>query len=512
MTGVALDNLASLPAFLPELVLAAGVLAVLFVGLVSPRAPRALFAGLAVLVAGGAIAATLLTAGVPRGLFGGLIARDPGADFFKLLAPLAGALCALLSLHARDTLADADREAPEYFALLLTAVLGAQLMAAANDLLMAYLALELTSLMSYVLAGYTRGSRRSAEAALKYVVYGGVASGVMLWGLSLLYGLAGSTDLGLIRAALAAAPAPVAVTAVALCLAGLGYKVAVVPFHLWCPDVYEGAPTPVAAFLSVAPKAGGFGLLLRFFPADAGDTVTLGGTVPWAMLALVVAIATMTLGNLAALGQRNIKRLLAYSSIAHAGYLFLGVASGPAGQQALLFYLAAYLFMNLAAFGVVIAVVHQAGARGDAAAAAAEQIESWAGLSRRSPFAAFVMAVVLFALAGLPPTAGFVGKYYLFSAVVVAGKDTGAAMYPIAALLAVLNSVVSLAYYLRVMRAMYIDAPAFPALPAFPTRPPAPLALVLGVLLAGTLFLGLYWAPLDQLTAAALVRFVPGAR
>jgi NADH-quinone oxidoreductase subunit N len=346
--------------------------------------------------------------------------------------------------------------------------------------------------MSYVLAGYTRGSRRSAEAALKYVVYGGVASGAMLYGLSLLYGLAGSTDLGAIRAALLAAPAPVALAAVALSLAGLGYKVAVVPFHMWCPDVYEGAPTPVAAFLSVAPKAGGFALLLRVFGEASGP-------VPWAMLALVLAVATMTLGNLAALGQRNIKRLLAYSSIAHAGYLFLGVAAGaPAGHQALLFYLGAYLFMNLAAFGVVIAVAN--------GHAPHEQIDEWAGLSRRAPFLAFVMTVTLFALAGLPPTAGFVGKYYLFSALVQAGRDTGLGMYHVAAVLAVLNSVVSLAYYLRVVRAMYIDPAPTPS-PRLPLA--TPTAVVLGGLLAGTLLLGLAWGPLDQLTAAALVHWTP---
>jgi NADH-quinone oxidoreductase subunit N len=500
---MALGNGGSLGLFLPELVLIAGILGVLLVGLLWPRSARALPAGLTVLTALGTMAATLASAdGVPRGLFGGLLARDAFGDFFKLLAPLAVALVALLSLRARDALdfPRPDREAPEYFALLLTAVLGTQLMATATDLLMAYLALELTSLMSYVLAGYTRGSRRSAEAALKYVVYGGVASGAMLYGLSLLYGLAGSTDLGRVRAALDSAPAPVALAAVALCLAGLGYKVAVVPFHMWCPDVYEGAPTPVAAFLSVAPKAGGFALLVRFF----GDGRHAAGPVPWAMLALVLAVATMTLGNLAALGQRSVKRLLAYSSIAHAGYLLLGIAAGaPAGHQALLFYLGAYLFMNLAAFGVVIAVSDTAAS--PEAREGLESIDSWAGLSRRSPLLAFVMAVVLFGLAGLPPTAGFVGKYYLFSALVVAGRQSGLGMYYVAAILAVLNSVLSLAYYLRVVRAMYIE----PAAPS-PRRPLAsPLPLVLGGLLVATVLLGIYWAPLDQLTAASLSRWLP---
>jgi NADH-quinone oxidoreductase subunit N len=502
--------LANNPSFffaLPELVLVAGLLVVLGAGFLRQPVARQVPAFLTILTALGAIAATGATAsGEARGLFGGLIARDSFADFFKLLAASAVILVALLSLRARDAFGIGDRrdgEAPEFFALLLTTVLGTALMAAASDLLMAYLALELVSLMSYVLAGFTRGSRRSAEAALKYVVYGGVASGALLYGLSLLYGLAGSTDLAAARAALAAAPAQVALPIVALTLAGLGYKIAVVPFHMWCPDVYEGAPTPVAAFLSVAPKAGGFALVVRFF----GDPAPLqAGAVPWALLALLIAVLTMTLGNLAALAQKNVKRLLAYSSIAQAGYVFLGVAVGtPEGQQAILFYLGVYLFMNLAAFGVVIAVSD------DPAVAEPEAISSFAGLGRRSPLAAFVMTVALFALGGLPPTAGFVGKYYLFSAVIGAGRAGGQPMYYVAALIAVANSVVSLYYYLRVIRAMYID-PVPRGLSVAPQPLARPLGVVLGTLAFATLALGLYWAPLDALAAASLERWIPPAR
>jgi NADH-quinone oxidoreductase subunit N len=314
----------------------------------------------------------------------------------------------------------------------------------------------------------------------------------------LLYGFAGSTDLAAARAAMAVAPSPLALVAVSLCLAGLGYKVAVVPFHMWAPDVYQGAPIPVAAFLSVASKAGGFALLLRFLGGTGGPppdfAVNAGGTaVPWSMLALVLAVITMTLGNLAALGQRNLKRLLAYSSIAHAGYLFLGVAVGaPAGHQAILFYLGVYLFVNLAAFAVVVVV---------ARSPADEEIERWAGLGRRQPLAAFTMTVALVALAGLPPTAGFIGKYYLFAAVIAHGREIGQGMFHAAALVAVLNSVVSLYYYARVVRAMYIE-PAGPDLPLL--RLPAPLGLVLLALLVPSLALGLYWVPLDELTRQAL--------
>jgi NADH-quinone oxidoreductase subunit N len=484
----ALDNRASLLLALPELVLSLGCLAVLALGLVRPRG-RWPVAILTLLVLAGAIAATVATApAAPVGLFGGLLARDRFGDFFRLLAPAVAAVTALLAVRSADALGGDDRESAEFFALLLAAVLGVALMAGATDMLLAYLGLELVSVMSYVLTGFTRGSRRSAEASLKYVIYGGVASGCFLYGLSLLYGFTGSTDLAAARAALASAPAPLALTAMALCLAGLGYKVAVVPFHMWVPDVYQGAPIPVAAFLSVASKAGGFALLLRFLGGTGAP-----GDVPWSMLALVLAVITMTLGNLAALGQHNLKRLLAYSSIAHAGYLFLGVAVGaPGGHQAVLFYLGVYLFVNLAAFAVVVVV---------ARTEADEEIERWAGLGRRQPLAAFTMTVALVALAGLPPTAGFIGKFYLFAAVIARGRELGQGMFYAAALIAVLNSVVSLYYYARVVRAMYIER-AGPELALL--RPGLPLRLVLVALLVPTLALGLYWAPLDELTGQAL--------
>jgi NADH-quinone oxidoreductase subunit N len=493
----ALDNRASLPLALPEIALCLGLMAVLLLGLLRPRASR--WPGVALTLL--ALAATLATApAAPTALFGGLTARDPFGDFFRLLAVLAGAVVVLLATRAPDALDGppgwpTDRETPEtpeFLALLLAAVLGVMLMAGATDMLLAYLGLELTSVMSYVLTGFTRGSRRSAEAALKYVIYGGVASGAFLYGLSLLYGFGGSTDLHAARAAIAGAPAPLALVAVAMCLAGLGYKVAVVPFHMWAPDVYQGAPLPVAAFLSVASKAGGFALLLRFFGGPAG-AAGAPDAVPWSLLALVIAVVTMTLGNLAALGQQNIKRLLAYSSIAHAGYLFLGVAAGgPAGHQAILFYLGVYLFVNLAAFAVVVAVARDP---------AGEEIDSWAGMGRRQPVAAFCMTVALMALAGLPPTGGFIGKYYLFAAVIGRGSQLGQGMFHAAALIAVLNSVVSLYYYARVVRAMYID-PAGSGLPAI--RLYAPLPLVLAALVVPALALGVYWAPLDQLATSAL--------
>ncbi len=512
-----LGNIESLRHALPELVLSVGVLLVLATGFRSRVVDRHLPAGLALVTLLVAMVATVAmpargaTTAQGLGLFEGLIARDPFADFFKLLACAAGIFTILIALRARDAIdfsasRTTDRESPEFFALIVTAVLGVALMGAATDLLMAYLALELTSIMSYVLAGFTRGSRRSAEAALKYVVYGGVASGAMLYGFSLAYGLAGSTDLTSVRQALAAAPTPVALTVAALCLAGFGYKVAIVPFHMWCPDVYEGAPTPVAAFLSVAPKAGGFALLIRFFTEA---TPSAAAPIPWAMLTLVIAVATMTFGNLAALSQTNIKRLLAYSSIAHAGTLFAGLAVGPAGIKPILFYLGAYLFMNLAAFAVVVAVVDET----PVGAPDPERITSWAGLSRRAPLAAVVMTAALMALAGLPPTGGFVAKYSLFAALISAGREQTQPMFALVALIAVANSVLSLGYYLRVVRAMYIDPePVGNAVATVGPRSLAmPLTVVLVMLLAGTIGLGLAWGPLDALTTASLGRWSPPA-
>src|SRR6185312_9351783 len=352
-----LDNAHSLAAFAPELVLAATVLVVLAADLAVGRLRIGAVAVLSLVGVAAAAWATLATAGAPRGLFFGLVARDPYGDFFKLLFLMTAALVALVALRAGDAV---EESAAELYALLLTTTLGMMLMAAARDLLMAYLSLETVSIMSYVLAGFRRRARASAEAALKYVVYGGVASGVMLYGMSLFYGLAGATSFpAILQAAGSTTAAPTVVLAVVLCLAGFGYKVASVPFHMWCPDVYEGAPTVVSAFLAVGPKAAGFALLLRFcagvLPAELG-----GAPAPWPLLFGLVAVATMTLGNLAALAQTNVKRLLAYSSIAHAGYLLLAiVAGGRDGVRALLLYLVAYVFMTLGAFVVVIAVAER---------------------------------------------------------------------------------------------------------------------------------------------------------
>lgn len=495
-----LDNAHSLGAFLPETILAAAALLVLAVDLVAGRPSLRRAAALTLAALALAFAATLATGRGPgRGLFGGLVARDPLADFFKLFFLATNALVALATLRARDAVDWAaappvrDDGAAELYALTLTTTLGMMLMAAATDLLAAYLALETVSILSYVMAGFRRRARRSAEAALKYVIYGGVASGVMLYGLSLLYGLAGSTSFTAVRQACAATPAAATVAlAVVLSLGGFGYKVASVPFHMWCPDVYEGAPTPVSAFLSVGPKAAGFALLLRFFggalPAELG-----GAAAPWPLLLGLVAAATMTLGNLAALQQTNVKRLLAYSSIAHAGYALAALAAGgDDGTRAILLYLVTYLFMNLGAFVVVIAL-------GEAGVGA--ELPAWRALGRRAPWAAAGMTIFLFSLTGIPPLAGFFGKFYVFYALVARG---GSLMLTLA-VIGVLNSAVSLYFYARVVKTMYFDAADDESPLALPPLHTALLAL----LAAPTLALFVAWSPLGRFVDASLAQWYP---
>jgi NADH-quinone oxidoreductase subunit N len=495
-----LDNAHSLRPFLPQTIVSVTVVAVLTLDLIAGRPSRARATVVTLLGLAAATVALLLT-GDPdgRGLFFGLMARDPLADFFGLFFLAANALTALLAWRARDAIDWAaapparDDGAAELHALVLTTTLGMMLMAAATDLLTAFLSLEMVSIMSYVLAGFRRRSRQSAEAALKYIIYGGVASGVMLYGMSLLYGLAGGTSFTAVRLAAAATTAPTTVVlAVVLCLAGFGYKVASVPFHMWCPDVYQGAPTPVTAFLSVGPKTAGFALLLRFFGGSLPER--MGGVeAPWPLLLGLVAGATMTLGTLAALQQTNVKRLLAYSSIAHAGYLLAGmVAGGADGERAVLLYLVTYLFMSLGSFAVVIAVEE---------AGLGDELAGWRGLGRRAPWAAAAMALFLFSLTGIPPLAGFFGKFYVFYALLARGTGLTIAL----ALIGILNSAVSLYFYARVLKAMYFE----PGPDADEIVLPSVHGWTLALLAVPTVTLFLFWTPLARWVDASLTQWYP---
>lgn len=506
------ENLSSAGFFRPELALTFGTMALFLVDLAWKKHPgrAGRLAASALLVL--AVTAALLAAQPvqARSLFNGMIASDGFATFFKWLFLAAAVLTVMIAAPGKEF---PPARLGEFYALLMAIVLGMFLMASATDLLMVYLAIELVSMTSYVLAGFKKGDRRAAEASLKYVIYGGVASGVMLFGMSYLYGLLRTTDLSLLAARvqdLQATGLPAAATKLTLVIAmvfvtaGIGYKVAAVPWHMWCPDVYEGAPTPFTAFLSVGPKAAGFALALRFFyGALAGPSGVVGGLpeavsgIPWPAVVGVMSAVTMTLGNLTALSQTNLKRLLAYSSIAHAGYALMGLSAVSAlGTQSIMIYMAIYLVMNLGAFLVVILVAEATGS---------ESILDYKGLARRHPLAATSFAIFLFSLTGIPPFAGFVGKWYLFYAVLERVPGPGGNWYAALAIIGALNSAVSLYYYVRIVRAMFIDPP-YSAEPA-PIRASPVYNVLLGGAAAAILVFGLWWTPVIDWTMASLQMF-----
>ena len=471
----------------PELVLVIAGLVVLGLDLIwrdeekKEWLPYVALAGL-----GGTLAAIVALWGREAVLFGGIYTVDLFAFFFKVMAVVS---TGLVILSAIEFMRERTPYRGEFYSLLLFATLGIGLIAAATDLILIYLAIELLSITSYILTGYLREDPKSNEAAIKYFLYGAVASAVMLYGMSLLYGATGSTNLSEIATALGDATASlqgIIFPAVVLLLAGFGFKIGAVPFHQWAPDAYEGAPTPVTAFLSVGPKAAGFAVLARVFltalPSFQPDRI--------ALLAAISAV-TMTLGNLVAIWQKNIKRMLAYSSIAQAGYILLGmVAASALGMTSLVFYLIIYIFGNLGAFIVIITFSNGGGG---------DSIEDYAGLSQRSPGLALAMLLFLLSLAGIPPLAGFIGKFYLFAAVMKEG-------FLWLVLVAVLNSIVSLYYYLQVVRQMYIIPPR--------TEEPVPASRALSgallIALAGVLLLGIYPAPLIELVRVAARTLLPG--
>jgi len=387
-----------------------------------------------------------------------LLRADGLAKAFRILAIGTGALAAVAAIRARDL----PRSRTEFFVLLLGAVLGAALTAAANDFAMLYLAIETLSICGYLLAGFKKETPGGSEAALKYVIFGAISSGMMLYGMSLLYGFSGSATIttpadadftSLQQAAGAASGSPLFLVAIVLVFAGLAYKVAAAPFQFWCPDVYEGSPTAVAAFLAVVSKGAGFAALLRFVSAATGPVALQLGSLPDALassnehirvILLLMALVTMTIGNLAALRQRDGKRLLAYSAIAHAGYLLLGVAvTSHEGATAVVFYMIIYLFMTLAVF-YMLAMVERETGRTD--------IDAFEGLGFRAPVLAACMGICLISLTGLPPTAGFVGKFFIFKEVFA----TDSLLFFWGGIIGLLNGVISLAYYAKFLRVMYL--------------------------------------------------------
>ena len=423
-------------------------------------------------VAGGLISTAVLWRNGDNA-FNGTFALDGVAAFTNLVCLIAAGLSLLM---APSYLASIGVRAREYYPLVLFAVAGMMVMGAARDLIILFLGIEIMSLAAYVLAGVHRTDRASGEAALKYFLLGAFATGFLLYGIAILYGATGSTSYAGIAAALPNASRTLVLGGVALLVVALGFKVSAVPFHFWAPDVYQGAPTSVTALMAVGIKAAAVASFARLFIiafASLHDQ--------WAMLVWVLAVLTMTVGNVVAIAQNNVKRMLAYSSIAHAGYLLAAIVAGtPRGGGAVLFYLLAYAFMNLGAFAVVIAI----GRKGEPN----EQFSDYAGLASRRPLIAAAMVLFMLSLTGIPPLVGFVGKLYLIEAIVQAG-------YIWLAVIMVLNSAVSAYYYLRLIIEMYMRDPASPET-AFD---PAPLLVAcLLVATVGTIYFGIFPdGPLD---------------
>ncbi len=460
----------------PELTLAVGAMALLMLGVFMKRERGEFILWLSVLLL--ALAGVFVAGGEGTAtLFNGSFIVDPYARMMKLLV-LAGAAIALVM--SVEYWRDAGGVKFEFPILILFATTGMLMMISANDLIALYVGLELQSLALYVVAAFRRDSALSAEAGLKYFVLGALASGMLLYGASLIYGFTGTTEFTKIAAAVQPSGANLGlIFGLVFLMAGFAFKISAVPFHMWTPDVYEGAPTPVTAFFAAAPKLAAMALTVRVLIA-AFPAVTL----EWQQIVVFLSIASMGLGAFAAIGQTNIKRLMAYSSIGHMGYALVGLAAGtPEGVQGVIVYLAIYLVMTLGTFACILAM--RRGGR------MIEDIDQLSGLSRTSPFMAFMLALLLFSLAGIPPLAGFFAKFYVFLAAIHAG------LYALA-VIGVLLSVVGAYYYLRIVKLMYFDAPAERFEPMYPS-----LAAVLG---ASGLFILLYFvypAPLVAFAGAA---------
>jgi NADH-quinone oxidoreductase subunit N len=489
-----LGNVASLSYFAPELLIVGAILALVLLDLRLKR--KSILGDVALLSS----AAALLLIGLGHGfepgwLFNRMLVSDSFALFFRALIALATVVAVWMSIGSEEV---RSSDQGEYYAILLSSALGMFLMAEAANLLMAYLSLEFVSLTSYILTGYLRHNRRSQEAALKYLIYGGVASGTMIYGMSWIFGLTGSLDFVTINRVLTAGSSASNLAifiSLVLILAGMGYKVASVPFHMWAPDVYTGAPIPITTFLAVGSKAAGFALLTRFFfpaishLAAGGSWQTLAG-VDWPQLLLFICMITMTLGNLAALQQTNMKRLLAYSSIAQAGYALMGlVVLTNDGIRAMLFYLFAYYLMDAGAFLVVMIVANSTGR---------EDIDAYRGLAWRGGIVpAIALSIFLFSLTGIPLTIGFIGKFYLFAAVINR-------QFYILAVVGIINSVISLYYYLQPIKTMFFDQPNGDE--GTVTGEAWNYGLM-GALAVATIAFGLYWAPVIALADRSLSFF-----
>jgi NADH-quinone oxidoreductase subunit N len=478
-------SLNDLALLVPEIATAVLALGLLVLGLIVPKDQHR---GIGYLTTAGLVGiflSTFLYWGINASVFGDMYLVDPYGLFFRQLF-LAAAI--LTSMTAKDYVSGLGYNQGEFYALLVTATLGMMLMGAAGDLITLYLGLELMTISFVILTAYQKTDAKSAEAGVKYIILGAMSSAVLLYGLSLVFGFTGSTVIAQIAASLAKTEGlePLLLLGMVFLIAGFGFKISAVPFHMWSPDIYEGAPTPVTAFLAVASKAAGLAAFVRIFFTILPDFEPY-----WSMVVIILAALTIVLGNLVAIPQTNIKRMLAYSSISQAGYILLGmIAFSSLGVAALLYHSLFYVFANVGAFAVAIAVGKATGS---------DEIKDYSGLARTSPALAAVMLVSLLSLAGIPPLAGFVSKLYLFMAIM----DRGLIWL---AFLGIGMSMVSVYYYLIVVKAMYLGAPKENA-SSIPVSGSTRLALL--VCLGMVVIFGLYPEPLTNVALDVAQSFFP---
>lgn len=490
-----MTNLQSLEFFIPELILTITILAALITDLFVKKSKTnmiGLVLGVGLVVVG--LSVHNLSSVPPTTLFLDMIVIDPFSSFMKIVIILS-TLLVIVASWVNDELEKYRKG--EYFTIMGIMVMGLFLMTSSVDIIMLYISIEVVSIMSFVLAAYLKLDTRSNEAGLKYVIYGAFSSGVMLFGLSIVYGLAGSTNYFAIQDTLSSLDGsanPALIMALLMIFAGFGYKISSVPFHFWTPDVYEGSPSTITAYLSVAPKAAGFAMIIRFFHQVFSDSIGLtsnaiGSTdLPWPEIIGVLAVVTMTMGNLVAIQQKSIKRMLAYSSIAHAGYMMLALpVLSMEAVESVMIYLFIYVFMNLGAFFIVIFVKNKTGG---------ESFEDFEGLGWKMPIVGAFMTLFMLSLTGLPPTAGFVGKLYIFKTLVGAGSEF---LWLVVA--GGVNSVISLYYYFHVVKVMFLGGKRSDVI----TYPPSTMFGLMIFTAVPSLLLGLYWNPLASWVKDSLV-------
>ena len=465
----------------PEIAVATLGLLILAIGLLLPSHGKTAAGYLATAGLIAVLIAVIVNFNQEAVFFAGVYQIDLYANFFRILFLTAALLIILMS--SRYTSLFGERKS-EWFSFMLFATVGMMIMVAAGDLITVYVGLELMTISFYILSAYLLNDQLSAEAGLKYLIIGAFSSAVLLFGMSLVYACSGTTVFTEIYDALQAGPEkPALLAGMVMMMAGLGFKISAVPFHMWTPDIYQGSPTPVTAYLSVASKAAGFAVLTRIFllafPAASWD---------WHLALAVLAALTIVIGNLTAMVQTNVKRMLVYSSFAQAGYILVGlIAANTYGLKGLLFYAMLYVFSNVGAFAVTALVEVEEGST---------ERETFNGLGRRAPMPAAVLTICMLSLAGIPPMAGFAGKFYLFSGAIQAG-------YLWLAFIGLLMSMISVYYYLNVAKAMYIGTSHREGL----ITPPFSVRTALWICLLGTLFLGVYPGPLSELTELAVQLF-----